>query len=155
GFRLVFGTPALRGLILLVFCGCLFAIVPEGLGAAWAAQIATPGHVGLAQGWIMAAGPLGSIAGALVVTRLVPRARRRRLLGPLAIAVPLALVPALANLSVTAVAIFAGICGFAVGGLVPVANGEFVRRLPTEFRARAFGVVQGGLQLLQGGAVLV
>jgi hypothetical protein len=53
------------------------------------------------------------------------------------------------------VVILAGLCGFAIGGLVPIANGQFVKALPNAFRARAFGVVQGGLALLQGGAVLV
>ena len=42
-----------------------------------------------------------------------------------------------------------------MGGLLPVANGLFVQALPDAFRARAFGVVQGGLQLLQGAAVLL
>lgn len=155
GFRLVFGTPALRGLVLLVFCGSLFAIVPEGLGAVWAeAKTATEGSRGLAQGWIMAAVPLGSILGALMISRLVTPERRRRLLGPLAIAGPLALVPALLNPPVPVVVVAAGLSGFAAGGLLPVANGEFVRLLPAQFRARAFGVVSGGLQLLQGSAVL-
>jgi hypothetical protein len=154
GFRLVFGTPALRGLVLLVFCGSVFAIVPEGLGAAWASKLASEGSRGLAQGWIMAAVPGGAILGALAISRLVAPHRRPQLLGPLAIAGPLALVPALLNPPVPVVVIAAGLCGFAAGGLLPVANGEFVRLLPAQFRARAFGVVSGGLQLLQGGAVL-
>ena len=46
------------------------------------------------------------------------------------------------------------VSGFAIGALVPVANGEFVQALPNAYRARAFGVVSAGLQLLQGAAVL-
>lgn len=154
GFRLVFGTPALRGLVLLVFCGSLFAIVPEGLGAVWASQISPVADRGLTQGWIMAAVPLGSILGALTISRLIRPALRRQLLGPLAIATPLTLVPMLTNPPTPLVVVFAGLCGFTLGGLLPVANGEFVRVLPSEYRARAFGVVSGGLQLLQGSAVL-
>jgi len=45
--------------------------------------------------------------------------------------------------------------GFAIGALVPIANGEFVQALPNAYRARAFGVVQGGLHLFQGAAVLI
>jgi MFS family permease len=56
---------------------------------------------------------------------------------------------------VAIVAVLAGVSGFAMGGLVPVANGLFVQALPSAYRARAFGVVQGGLHLLQGVAVLV
>jgi hypothetical protein len=154
GFRVVFATPALRSVVLLVFAGCLFVIVPEGLAAAWAAESAPPDQRGWAQGMIMGAVPLGSILGALVVSRFTPPERRRQLLRPLALATPLALVPALADPPVVVVAVLAGACGFAMGGLVPIANGEFVRALPNMYRARAFGVVQAGLHLLQGTAVL-
>ena len=41
-----------------------------------------------------------------------------------------------------------------MGALGPVANGQFVLRLPPEYRARAFGVVQAGVHLMQGVAVL-
>ena len=51
--------------------------------------------------------------------------------------------------------VLAGLAGFAVGAASPIANGQFVQALPNAFRARAFGVVQGGLQVLQGGAVLM
>ncbi len=155
GFRLVFATPALRSLVLVVFCGALLVVVPEGLGAAWARLKADGPGVGLAQGMIMAAAPLGWILGALIVTRFARPSTRRRLIRPLAIATPLALVPVALDPPVTVVAILAGVSGFAMGGLVPVANGLFVQALPTEYRARAFGVVQGGLHLLQGVAVLV
>jgi MFS family permease len=154
GFRLVFTNRTLRFLVLLVFSGSLFAVVPEGLAAAWA-RLTNNAGAGWSQAVIMAAVPLGSILGALTVTRLIPPARRRRLLRPLGLATPLVLVPAILNPPIIGVALLAGLCGFAIGGLVPVANGEFVRELPPAYRARAFGVVQGGLQLLQGGAVLL
>lgn len=155
GFRLVFGTPALRAIALLVFGGALFVIVPEGLAAAWAAEVAVESNQGWTQGMIMAAVPLGWILGGLSVTRLVPPSTRRRLIRPFAVLAPLALVPALTSPTAGVVALLAGLCGFAMGGLVPVANGMFVRALPDAYRARAFGVMQGGLALLQGGAVLV
>jgi hypothetical protein len=155
GFRLVFSNRALRSIILLVFCGSIFAVVPEGLGAAWAAGLPDKSSRGWAQGLIMGAIPLGAILGALTVTRLVPPDTRRRLLRPLAISIPLALVPTIFNPPVVSVALLACLSGFAVGALVPIANGQFVQALPNAYRARAFGVVQGGLQVLQGGAVLV
>jgi hypothetical protein len=155
GFRLVFANPALRALVLLVFCGSLFAVVPEGLAAAWAASFTDDAARGWAQGLIMAAVPLGWILGSLSVSRLVPPMYHRRLLRPLAIVTPLALVPSVLNPPVLGVAGLALISGFAIGALVPVANREFVMALPNAYRARAFGVVQGGLQLLQGAAVLL
>jgi len=154
GFRLVFANPALRALVLLVFCGSLFAVVPEGLAAAWAANFPDSAR-GWTQGLIMAAVPLGWILGSLSVSRLVPPMYHRRLLRPLAVVTPLALVPSVLNPPVFVVAGLALISGFAIGALVPVANREFVMALPNAYRARAFGVVQGGLQLLQGAAVLL
>jgi hypothetical protein len=154
GFRMVFANPALRALVLLVFCGSLFAVVPEGLGAAWAAH--RPDGIGRAwaQGLLMGAVPAGMVLGALAAGRLLPPSWRRRALRPLAIATPLALVPAATNPPVVVAAVLALVSGFAVGALVPLANGEFVLALPSAYRARAFGVVSAGLQLLQGGAVL-
>jgi hypothetical protein len=154
GFRLVFSNPVLRALVLLVFCGSLFAVVPEGLGAAWAAREPDEADRAWAQGVIMGAVPLGLVLGSLVVSRMVPPSARRRLLRPLAFATPLALVPAVLDPPTMVVAGLALMSGFAMGALVPVANTEFVQALPNAYRARAFGVVSAGLQLLQGAAVL-
>jgi MFS transporter len=158
GFRLVFGRPVLRALAAMVFGAAIFVIVPEGLAAAWAAHLTGSSNVeaqGIDQGLIMAAAPIGVIIGGLSMTRLVSPSRRTALLRPFAVAAPLMLVPALLDPSPFVVALLACLCGFAVGGLVPVANGMFARSVPAEYRARAFGVMQGGLQVLQGAAVLV
>jgi MFS family permease len=155
GFRLVFTSPALRAVVLVVLGGAAFVVVPEALAAAWAANLADGPGRGWAQGIIMGSVPLGSILGALSVSRLVPPSTRRRLLLPLAVAVPLALVPTLFNPRLYLLALLAGASGFAVGGLVPIANAQFVQALPNGYRARAFGVVQAGLHLVQGAAVLI
>ncbi|HEY7225383.1 MAG TPA: MFS transporter [Micromonosporaceae bacterium] len=155
GFRIVFTNPALRALVLLVFAGSLFAVVPEGLGAAWAAYRNDGVVHAWAQGLLMGAVPTGLVLGSLVFSRLVRPSWRRRILRPLGIATPLVLVPALLDPPVPVAAALALASGLAIGALVPVANGEFVQALPSAFRARAFGVVSAGLQLLQGGAVLV
>jgi MFS family permease len=154
GFKMVFGTPALRSIMLLVFGGVLFVVVPEGLGAAWAGRLADDGNRGWIQGMIMAAVPAGSIVGSVLVTRLVPPDTLVRLMRPLAVVVPATLVPAVFSPSASAVVVLAGLCGVAMGALGPVANGQFVRRLPHEYRARAFGVVQAGMHLTQGFAVV-
>jgi hypothetical protein len=155
GFRIVFGNSALRALVLLVFCGSLFAIVPEGLGAAWAAaRTSDDVHRAWAQGLLMAAVPAGMALGSLAVSRLLRPSWRYGVLRPLAVAAPLALVPALFDPRIPVAAALALVSGFAVGGLLPIANGQFVQALPSAYRARAFGVVSAGLQLLQGFAVL-
>ncbi len=156
GFRLVFGTPVLRAIAVLVFSALLFSIVPEGLAAAWANEHADAGmHPGLAQAVIMAAVPVGFILGGLLVGRVVAPARRLVLMRPLAVVAPLVLVPSLFDPPPVVVALLAAACGFAVAGILPVANGLFVRALPDGFRARGFGVMATGVQVIQGLAVLV
>ncbi|MDG4820299.1 MFS transporter [Asanoa sp. WMMD1127] len=155
GFRLVFGQPVLRGIALLVFSAMLFSIVPEGLAAAWAQEKAGGGAAGGYQALIMAANPVGFIIGGLTMARLVPPSVRQLLVRPFAVLSPLVLVPALFNPSPVVVALLAAISGFAVAGLMPVANGLFVQALPHGYRARAFGVMATGVQLMQGAAVLV
>ncbi|TWH66135.1 hypothetical protein JD77_01085 [Micromonospora olivasterospora] len=98
----------------------------------------------------MAANPVGFILGGLVVSRAVAPARRLVLIRPLAVLAPLMLVPALLDPPPLVVALLAALCGFAVAGLLPVANGLFVRALPNGYRARAFGVMATGVQVTQG-----
>lgn len=155
GFRIVFGTPVLRAIVILVFGSMLFSIVPEGLAAAWAGERANGSmDPGAAQAVIMAANPIGFILGGLLIGRAVRPARRIALIRPFAVFAPLALVPALLDPPPLVVALLAAACGFAVAGLIPVSNGLFVRALPAGYRARAFGVVATGVQVIQGGAVL-
>lgn len=155
GFRVVFGTPVLRAIALLVFTSMLFAIVPEGLAAAWAADLAEDSaDRGWMQAMIMVANPIGFILGGMVVGRLIRPDLRRRLIRPFAVLAPLALVPALLGPPVGGIALMAAVCGFAVAGMMPPANGLFVQALPASYRARAFGVMQGGMQVMQGVAVI-
>ncbi|MFC0532210.1 MFS transporter [Phytohabitans kaempferiae] len=156
GFRIVFGTPVLRAIAVLVFAAMLFAIVPEGLAAAWAATLgATEAERGVSQGLIMAASPAGFIIGGLVTARLLRPDLRRALIRPFAVMAPLSLVPALLGPDAVGIAVMAAVCGFAVAGMMPAVNGLFVQALPHGFRARAFGVMQSGTQVMQGAAVLV
>ncbi|MER5335936.1 MFS transporter [Micromonospora sp. NPDC002717] len=155
GFQIVFGTPVLRAIAVLVFAAMLFSVVPEGLAAAWASEHAGRLDPGTAQAIIMAASPVGFIVGGLVVGRAFGPDRRLTMMRPLAVLSPLALVPALFDPPALVVALLAAASGFAVAGMLPVANGLFVRALPAGFRARAFGVMATGLQVIQGLAVLI
>jgi len=150
GFRLVFTNQVLRAVAVLVMGGWFFAVVPEGLAAAWASQISGGGSVrGLDQALIMMASPVGCALGALVVGRFVAPSTRQWLIRPLAVLSPAALVPAFVVHSVAVIVALAMISGFAINGLAAPANGLFVKALPAAFRARAFGVMQFGLQLVQ------
>ncbi|GIH20239.1 MFS transporter [Rugosimonospora africana] len=156
GFRLVFGTPTLRAIAVLVLTAYLFTTAPEGLAAAWAGSLEPdPSRRGLAQGIIMIGNPLGFLIAGLVVGRLVPPATRQRLIRPFCILAPATLVPALFKPNAIIVAILAGLCGVCLASMVPAANGLFVQVLPNGYRARAFGIMQSGLQISQGGGVML
>jgi MFS family permease len=156
GFRMVFGTRVLRMIAIAVFSSMLFAIVPEGLAAAWAADFAkTDAGRGWIQGMIMVAEPIGYIIGGLIVARQIRPEVRRRLIPFFMVLAPLSLVPAIFAPPAVVVALLALCCGFAIAGLLPPANGMFVQSLPAGYRARAFGVMQSGVQLTQGIAALL
>jgi hypothetical protein len=155
GFRMVFGDRVLRPIAQIAIALTMFAIVPEGLAAAWAAQgDPDPATRGFDQGLIMASGPMGWIIGGIVFSRFVRPAVRQALVRPLAVLAPLALVPALTAPTAEVVALLTMMSGIAQGGLLPTLNGQFVLALPHGYRARAFAVVQGGMQLAQGFGVL-
>jgi MFS family permease len=153
---MVFGTPALRAITLLIFSGMLFGALPEGLGVVWAAGLgpASDAERGLYQGLIMLSPAVGFILGGLIVGRLVHPARRRTLIRPLAMLAPATLVPAIVNPPLAIVCLMGAALGFCIAGVLPAANGIFVQALPNTHRARAFGVVQSGMQLIQGFSIL-
>ncbi|GAB7047938.1 MFS transporter [Catenuloplanes indicus] len=153
GFGLVFGRAELRSIAILLFCAMFFVAVPEGLAAAWASELVADDERGITQGLIMAATPLGFVAGSLIVGRLIRPSRRRALIRPAAIVAPLTLVPAFFEPSVVVVVLMVAACGFAVGGVLPPAQGLFAMVVPDGFRARAYGVMQTGVTLMQGAGV--
>lgn len=157
GFRMVFGTPALRGIALLIFAIMLFATLPEGLGVVWADSLApaNDSERGFMQAMIMFSAAVGFIVGGLVVGRFVRPELRRKLVRPLAVLTPLALVPALLDPPLLVVCAMGMFSGAFIAGILPAANGLFVQALPNTHRSRAFGVMQSGMQVLQGGSIVV
>ena len=156
GFRLVFGKETLRSIALVMFVLTMFAIVPEGLAAAWAAEGNSDSTTqGVDQGLIMAAGPIGFVVGGILINRLFGTARRNQLIRPLAVLSALILVPALTGPPAPIAAILVALSGICQGGLSPTLNSKFALILPHGFRARAYGVMQTGMQLSQFAAVMV
>ncbi len=150
GARIVLGDRRLRALVALA-CVSSFVVTIEGLAAPYAAAL---GGGPVAVGLLLAANPLGAALGIVVIARLVPPARRDRLLGPLAVAscVPLvasALDPPLAGLIVLWV-----LSGTACAYQVP-ANAAFVAAVPDAHRGQAFGLAVTALRVTQGVGVLL
>jgi len=94
----------------------------------------------------MAAAPIGFVAGGLLTGRVLSPARRDRLIRPLAVLSAVVLVPAIAGPPPSAVAALVGLSGVAQGIVSPTLNSKFVLILRHGYRARAYGVVQTGMQ---------
>lgn len=150
GITFVFTHPVLRPIALMVFCivGC--AIVPEAAAPAWSAHL---GGDSFMQGAIMAAAPVGSAVGTLIMGRLVSQTTRQKMIRPLAMIAPLLLIPSLFDPPMWLVLLMAAGVNM-VGGVLLALNTLFVQTLPGNFRARAFGVMQSGLMIAQGVAVV-
>jgi MFS family permease len=143
--RIVFGTPAL---LLPMLFGWLAAFynAPEGVAAPLARSL---GGGAAAVGAILAAQVFGEVVGMLAFGRLVRPAARLRLMGPLAVAGCAVLV-----LFATHPTFVAALVILAASGVLAAfqiaANAAFVSAVPAAWRARAFGLAQGGMSLGQG-----
>jgi MFS family permease len=148
GVRLVFAEPVLRTLMLFGWL-VTFYIVPMGL----AAPLARGLHSGLPQavatGLVFAAGPFGTMLGAIAFSRLVPADRRQAWLGPLAIAACAVLVLFAVHLEIVACLLVLALSG-ACAAYQLAANAAFVAVVPPERRGQAFGLANGGMQVFQG-----
>lgn len=150
GLRMVFGHRVMRPIAFAVFGMVAVLIVPEGLSTAWAAEL---GGGSVTAGLLLAAMPIGNVLGAILMRATAPE-RRMTLIKPFLLAVPLFLLPALAG-PPTAVVFVLVLCAGVVNTVLVPLNALFVRVLPESYRARAFGVMQGGMQITHAVAVLV
>jgi MFS family permease len=150
GIRLVFGNPALRTPMLL---GLLVAFydIPEGVVAPLSRSL---GGGDLAAGLILAAAALGASIGAVGFSRLVSPRRRVRWMTRIA---PLA--PGVLVLFAFRPALPAALAILTASGIFDcyqvAANATFVQATPPSQRSQAFGIVQGGMSLGQGTAMIL
>ncbi len=150
GIRLVFGNPALRTPMLLGWLVAFYDI-PEGVVAPLARSL---GGGDLAAGLILAAAALGASLGAVGFSRLVSPERRVRWMTRIA---PLA--PGVLVLFAFRPALPAALAILTVSGIFDcyqvAANATFVQATPPSQRSQAFGIVQGGMSLGQGTAMIL
>jgi MFS family permease len=148
GVRLVFGDRTLRTVMLLGWL-VAFYVVPMGLAAPYAASFHTSLPIPVSTGLVFAVGPFGTAAGAVLVGRIVPPARRQGLMGPLAVGACGLLVLCFLKPSLPlALLIIAG--SGACASYQLAANAAFVAAVPPERRGQAFGLANGGMQVTQG-----
>jgi MFS family permease len=148
--RGILTDPRRRALLALAWLVGWY-VVPEALAAPYADQIgAGPTVVGL----LMAADPLGSIAGAWLFVRFVPERLRERLVGVLAVGAGLPLLLTVARPGVAVTIVLWGLSGALSTAYLIQAQAGFVRSTPDRERGRAIGVAASGLLAAQGVAVL-
>jgi MFS family permease len=150
GIRLVFGNPALRTPMLLGWLVAFYDI-PEGVVAPLSRSL---GAGDLAAGLILAAAALGASIGAVGFSRLVSPERRVRWMTRIA---PLA--PGVLVLFAFRPALPAALAILTASGIFDcyqvAANATFVQATPPSQRSQAFGIVQGGMSLGQGTAMIL
>jgi predicted MFS family arabinose efflux permease len=149
GVRIVFGN---RTLLTLVLFGWLagFYIVPEGLAAPYAHSL--HGST-LTVGLLMAAMPLGTVAGAVLLGRVAAPSVRMRLMGWLAVLSCLPLIGSAWGPPLWAVLLLWAVAG-AGAAYQLAAAAAFMQALQPATRARAFGLAQSGLYAVQGLGIL-
>ncbi|MFC5138224.1 MFS transporter [Actinomycetospora rhizophila] len=150
GARIVVGDRRLRALVALA-CVSAFVVTIEGLAAPYAATL---GGGPVAVGLLLAANPLGAALGIVLLARLVPPARRDRLLGPLAVASCVPLIASALHPPLAAVVTLWVVSGLACAYQVP-ANAAFVAAVPDAHRGQAFGLAVTALRVTQGLGVLL
>jgi MFS family permease len=147
GVKLVFGDRSLRTLMLFGWL-IAFYIVPMGLAAPYAARFhGLP--LAVSSGLIFAAVPFGTAAGAFAFGRLVPASHRGRWLGPLAV-VSCAVLSLCALRPGFYVSLVIFVAAGAAAAYQVAANAAFVASVPAARRGQAFGLANGGMQVLQG-----
>jgi MFS family permease len=154
GLRFIRRSPHLLAIIAVTWLGTCFATAPEGVAAPLVDEL---GHGSTGVGVLLAAGPLGTAVGGVLLTRLLS-ARRREQLVPALVGLslaPLLLAGVVALLAPSWAPSFAVVVALLfVAGLgsswVITLNAAFVRIVPPDYRGRAFGVAVSGLNGVQG-----
>ncbi|MBT0773031.1 MFS transporter [Kineosporia sp. J2-2] len=151
GFGVVRGDAQIWFPLMLGIVGAAYAIVPEAIATAYAAEL---GHDSSAVGLIMAAAAAGSVVGGLAIGRFAAPGTAARIMYPLALigTVPLLVIALRPNL-VVSLALFV-LCGLGQAFQV-VANTQFASHVPAEVRTRAFGIAIAGLYGGQSLAILL
>jgi MFS family permease len=150
GARMVFGDPRLRTLVILSWLASYY-IVPEGLAGPYVTKEMGGGSLGI--GLVLAAEPAGVVIGGLILSRLVPPARRLALMVPLAAVAlcPLVLIGLRPSLQISIALLV--VCGLGASYQL-VANATFVQTVAPERRGQAYGQATAGLIAGQGLGVL-
>jgi MFS family permease len=150
GARVIGSIPGLPALYVLAMLAG-FYIGPEGLAAAWSAELGEPTRV---VGLLMGAPAAGLIVGAWLFTRFVRPEVRPTLVGPLACLAGLAL-----TLCVLKPGLWAAVGVLVLSGIFTAyqvqVGAAFGRSAPADSRAQVMGLLNSGALTVQGIGVLL
>jgi predicted MFS family arabinose efflux permease len=145
GVRLVFGSRALRTLLLLGWLAAFYEI-PSGLAVPYAARL---GGGPVAAGLLLGATQIGAVVMTPFFTKRIGPLTRLRWMGPMAVCACGTLILTAFHPGLVASMVVFALSGSFVAYQV-AANTAFVERVPNERRAQAFGLANAGLAVGQG-----
>lgn len=148
GWRLAASNARLRWLLAIACCSG-FYVVPEGLAVPFAADA---GASGAAVGWLLAANPAGSVIG-MILLRFFSPERRLALMGPLAVASSLVLLPTMWAPDLATVVTLWAISGLCSAHDMTT-QATYVACAPAHRRGQAIGVAIAALRSAQGLAII-
>ena len=148
--RLIASSPQLRRLLALAGLNA-FWVVPEGLAAPYAASLH---HGAGAVGLLLAAIPLGCVAGAAMLIRFTKHEQRVRWMLPLAACTGLPLIACAAHPGLVLTLVLWALCGMGTAYNV-AANAAYVAALPNARRSQGIAVVSAAMVTGQGLAILL
>jgi predicted MFS family arabinose efflux permease len=143
GCRLVARDRKLRSLLAIACC-CGFYVIPEGLAVPISAQLGGTAVLG----WLLVANPVGTVLGALLISRL-PRARQVRLLGPLAVLTSLLLLPTGWSPGLVPIVLLWTLSGMCSAHDL-ITQVQYSLAAPAEQRGQVIGVAIAALRASQG-----
>ena len=133
--------------MLAIACCSGFYVVPEGLAVPIAAQLGGTGVLA----WLLIANPVGSLLGAVLLSRL-PRVRQARLLGPLAVVTSLVLLPTGWTPGLVTVVLLWTLSGMCSSHDL-ITQVQYSLAAPPEQRGQVIGVAIAALRAAQGLAI--
>ncbi|AYY14649.1 MFS transporter [Actinobacteria bacterium YIM 96077] len=149
GWAIVARDARLRTLLAIACCSG-FYVVPEGLAVPYADQLGTGTA---AVGWLLAANPVGTVIGMVVLRGLRP-GRRLALLGPMAVGSSAVLVPTGWTPGLAATVALWTLSGVLSAHDI-VTQATYVRIVPADRRGQAIGVAIAALRAAQGFGIVV
>ena len=143
-------APTCRPLILRTWLMTAATVAPEGVAVAWATHL---GHGPFEAGLLLAANPIGAVAGLIFLTVRKP-ANTAQLRGWL---LALSLLPLIACAGNPSLLLACALVAVSGAGMTysTLARVAFAEAVPDSERARAFGIASSGLMLSQGLGILL